>query len=90
MKRSLSAACVNHASTRESPRLAQHCPACGVRLFFALCSAIGLAAGPEKRVVDGVEYHILRAPADAVRVLWKDADGKALRTLPAAAEYLQT
>jgi len=53
-----------------------------------LCISTAAGAGPEKRMVDGVDYHILLAPADAVRILWKDAEGKSLRTLPAAAQYL--
>lgn len=56
-------------------------------LFVCFHSGVAMAA-PEKRVIDGVEYHILRAPAAAVRILWKDADGKPLRTLPKAAEHL--
>ena len=47
-------------------------------------------AGLEKRVVDGVDYHILTAPAQAVRILWKDAEGRSLRTLPMAARHLQS
>src|SRR4051794_10311921 len=43
---------------------------------------------PEKRVVDGVTYYILRASADSVRILWKDNDGTQLRTFPAVARYL--
>jgi len=45
-------------------------------------------AGPEKKQVDGVIYHVLSAPADSVRVIWKDEAGKPLRTIPAAGRYL--
>jgi hypothetical protein len=37
--------------------------------MIALCIATAAGAGPEKRMVDGVDYHILLAPADAVRIL---------------------
>lgn len=60
------------------------------RILTALsmcCLSIAAIAGPEKRVIDGVEYHILVAPAESVRILWKDGDGKPLRTIPNAAEY---
>jgi uncharacterized protein YigE (DUF2233 family) len=43
---------------------------------------------PEKRIVDGVTYHVLRASASSVRILWKDSKGIPLRTFPATMEYL--
>jgi uncharacterized protein YigE (DUF2233 family) len=50
---------------------------------------LGIAsAAPESKTVDGVTYHILRTPADSVRILWKDSNGRQMRTLPEAARYL--
>lgn len=43
----------------------------------------------EVREVDGVDYHIVTAKADAVRVLWKDDEGRSLRTFPAVFGYLR-
>ena len=47
----------------------------------------GLAA-PEKRIVDGVTYQILHAPAASIRIIWKNHEGVQLRTFPAATKYL--
>jgi len=46
-------------------------------------------AAPEKKVVDGVTYHILSASADSVRILWKDSDGRQMRTFPEVAGHLE-
>lgn len=46
-------------------------------------------AVPEKKIIDGVDYHILKVAPQRVRILWKDDAGKALRTFPAAAAYLE-
>ena len=45
-------------------------------------------ATPEKKVVDGVTYHILHAKPADVRVVWKDAKGGQLETFPQATAYL--
>jgi uncharacterized protein YigE (DUF2233 family) len=45
-------------------------------------------AAPEKKVVDGVTYHILHAKPAEVRVVWKDAKGIQLETFPQATAYL--
>jgi len=57
-------------------------------LAFALCFTGQSIAAPEKKIVDGVTYHVLRAPAGSVKVIWKDVDGNQLRTLPEVARYL--
>ncbi len=44
---------------------------------------------PVTTPVDGVTYHLLRAPASAVRILWKDAQGRQLRTFPEAGRFLR-
>jgi len=46
-------------------------------------------AAPEQKIVDGVTYQVLVVPADAVRMVWKDADGKQLRTIPEVARDLE-
>ncbi|MFM2243370.1 MAG: hypothetical protein RLZ97_2226 [Verrucomicrobiota bacterium] len=43
----------------------------------------------EKRVVDGVTYHVAVVDPGLMRLLWKDAEGKALRTFPAVAAELR-
>lgn len=48
-----------------------------------------LGAEPDKRIIDGVSYRVLRVPASSVRVVWKDGEGAALRTFPAAVRYLE-
>jgi len=54
----------------------------------AMLSPGPLRGAPEMRIIDGVTYHILRAPADAVRIVWKDDAGAGLRTFPAVARHL--
>lgn len=59
------------------------------RLLLLTLAFLGFAtAAPEKKTVDGVTYHILHASADSVRILWKDSNGKQMRTLPEAAHDL--
>lgn len=58
-------------------------------LFLAVCLLGAVDAAPEKKVVDGVTYYILHAPADAVMVVWKDGGGRQLRTFPAVTGYLE-
>ena len=53
-------------------------------LFF--CSRA--ISAPEKKIIDGVTYHVLITPASSVRIIWKDAADKQLRTFPAVAHYL--
>lgn len=54
-------------------------------LIFTAC-AIG---APEKKVIDGVTYQILKVSPDRVRLLWKADDGQQLRTFPAASKFLK-
>jgi len=57
--------------------------------IFSLCLG-GLAqTAPEKKVVDGVTYHVLHTPAAAIRIIWKDDQGNSLRTFPEVAQYLE-
>jgi len=46
-------------------------------------------AAPELKHVDGVKYHVLRASADQVHIVWKDDEDQALRTIPTAFSYLK-
>jgi uncharacterized protein YigE (DUF2233 family) len=55
-------------------------------LAFSFMSLVN--ASPEKKVVDGVFYHILETQASSVRIIWKDKDGAQLRTFPEVARYL--
>jgi uncharacterized protein YigE (DUF2233 family) len=54
---------------------------------------VGLAAGsfaaPQRMVVDGVAYQVLRATPTSIRVLWKDNSGTQLATFAAATRALQ-
>lgn len=61
-------------------------------LILTMVSAIAslASAAPERKLVDGVTYHILTKSASQVRIVWKDDTGKQLRTLPEAAKYLET
>lgn len=52
--------------------------------LIAICPAI---AGPEKKLIDGVTYHVMQVPADTVRILWKDEKGKQLGTFPNATKF---
>lgn len=47
-------------------------------------------AAPERKLVDGVTYHILTTSASQIRIVWKDEAGKQLRTLPEASAYLES
>lgn len=38
--------------------------------------------------VDGVIYHVLRTPADSVRIVWKNDGDRQLRTFPEASRHL--
>ncbi len=58
--------------------------------ILTLAALVGsVFAAPEKKVVDGVTYHILSASADSVRVLWKDSDGRQMRTFPEVVAHLE-
>ncbi|MCU0796837.1 MAG: phosphodiester glycosidase family protein [Akkermansiaceae bacterium] len=43
----------------------------------------------ERREVDGVVYHVAMVPAERLRLLWKDGEGRAMRTFPAVAAELR-
>lgn len=58
-------------------------------LLFGLmvCLSVSSLAAPEKKVVDGVIYHVLNVSPKAVKIVWKDRDGTQFRTFPSVAEY---
>lgn len=56
--------------------------------FPAMLLMVPAQAAPVKKDADGVTYHVIRTPAAAVRIVWKDEKGAALRTFPAAARFL--
>ena len=58
-----------------------------IPIIALVLTALGQAA-PERKIVDGVTYHVIRVSADSVRIVWKDRNGTALRTFPEAARYL--
>lgn len=45
-------------------------------------------SAPESKIIDGITYHVLTTSASSVRIIWKDAAGKQLRTFPEVANYL--
>jgi uncharacterized protein YigE (DUF2233 family) len=59
-------------------------------IVFALCHFGQVAAVPEEKIVGGVTYHVLRAPAESVKILWTGTNGKPLRTFPEVARYLES
>jgi uncharacterized protein YigE (DUF2233 family) len=58
-------------------------------LVCSILMVVSISATPEKKVVDGVTYHVIRASAASVRIIWKDRQGNPLRTFPAAAKYFE-
>ncbi len=68
-----------------------------MRLSFMLALVVGLMPvaaeepiQPEKKVIDGVEYHLMTVDPQRIRIVWKGDDGKALRTFPEAAKYFES
>lgn len=59
-----------------------------ITFLFLLLAACAIGA-PEKKVIDGVTYQILKVSPDRVRLLWKADDGQQLRTFPAASKFLK-
>jgi len=56
-------------------------------LALTFCAVPALAA-PEKKVIDGVTYHILHAKPAEIRVIWKDTRDRQIETFPQATAYL--
>ena len=47
------------------------------------------AVAPEKKVIDGVIYHIITVDPQRIQIVWKGADDKPLRTFPEAVKYFE-
>lgn len=59
-------------------------------LILILFTCIGAAhAAPEKRVVDGISYQFLLAQPEAIRIVWKNPAGQAMRTFSEVAHHLE-
>lgn len=58
-----------------------------ITLFCFFIGSLAQAA-PEKKIIDGVTYHVLIVPVASIKIIWKDDKGTALRTFPAVAQYL--
>jgi uncharacterized protein YigE (DUF2233 family) len=58
------------------------------KIAFIFLLLVGASsAAPEKKVIDGVTYQILKVSPDRIQLLWKGADGKPLRTFPEASRF---
>jgi len=57
-------------------------------ILSALCSVSMGVAAPEKKVIDGITYHLCKAQPNTIKVIWKDDGDKQLRTFPEVAGYL--
>jgi uncharacterized protein YigE (DUF2233 family) len=57
--------------------------------FLFLLFTISTIAAPEKKVIDGVTYHILKVTPDRIQLLWKGDDGQQLRSFSAASKFLK-
>lgn len=57
-------------------------------LLLTICLVGRVIATPEVKIVDGVTYHVIFAPAASIRITWKGANGVQLRTFPQTARYL--
>jgi uncharacterized protein YigE (DUF2233 family) len=58
-------------------------------IFLFLLFTISSIAAPEKKVIDGVTYHILKVTPDRIQLLWKGDDGQPLRSFPATSKFLK-
>jgi uncharacterized protein YigE (DUF2233 family) len=58
-------------------------------IFLFLLFTISSIAAPEKKVIDGVTYHILKVAPDRIQLLWKGDDGQQLRSFPVASKFLK-
>lgn len=56
---------------------------------LVLVPAASLQAAPEKQVIDGVTYHVIRCAPGAVRIVWTDGEGRPLGTFPQAVRFLR-
>ena len=59
-----------------------------ITFLFLILTACAIGA-PEKKVIDGVTYQILKVSPDRIKLLWNGDDGQQLRTFPAALKFLK-
>lgn len=60
------------------------------KISFLFVLLIGSCfAAPEKKVIDGVTYQILKVSTDRIQLLWKGDDGKPLRDFSVAAKFMK-
>jgi uncharacterized protein YigE (DUF2233 family) len=57
--------------------------------LVVLCTT-PMQAAPEKKIIDGITYHILSTPAFSIKIIWKDDAGKAMRTFPEVARWMDS
>lgn len=60
----------------------------GLLTLILVLSTLASHARVEEREVDGVPYRFIRAQASEIRIVWKDDDGRQLRTFKQAHSYL--
>lgn len=60
-----------------------------IQLLVAFTFVGWVNAAPEKKVVDGVTYHILKAQSNSIKIIWKDRKGSQLRAFPEVARYFR-
>lgn len=60
--------------------------------LLALISLLGMALLPAdilRKTIDGVDYHLLYAEPAQVELIWKDQQGKQIRTFPEAHDFMK-
>jgi uncharacterized protein YigE (DUF2233 family) len=57
--------------------------------FLFLLFTFSSIAAPEKKVINGLTYHILKVTPDRIQLLWKGDDGQQLRNFSAASKFLK-
>lgn len=79
----------NELMTMDSPSTRRLCFRTLLIPLVVLCTA-PVQAASEKKIIDGMTYHILAAPASSIKIVWKDDAGKALRTFPEVARWMES
>lgn len=60
-----------------------------IALLIGMLLSAASAATPEKQILNGISYRLLKTKPEAVSILWANAAGEALRTFPAALQFLR-
>ena len=61
-----------------------------IPIFWAALSLSWASAAPEKKVSAGVHYYVLTCEPAAVQIVWKNNEGKQLRTFQRAEKFLKS